>query len=183
MDKRNCAPCRCGIVCTALALLLVNPTAVCGNQSALPHIRSGSADVRALLDLGYARSATFRSMVDRLERSSVIVYVRFARCAGRVPACLHYLGERNSDRYVRITIDRVAGCEAKLCCLLAHELRHAVELADAPQARTHSDVRRLLADIGHQWGEGFETAGAVAAARAVGRELAAGPGGRGGTRS
>jgi len=170
------------LACTTLVCLLAGSVVVAGTQATLPHIRSGGADVRALLDLGYARSATFKSLVDRLERAPVIVFVRFARCTGRVPACVHYLGERDGDRYVRIAIDRLEGGEARLCCLLAHELQHAVELADAPEARTHPDVERLLARIGRQWGEGFETDAAAAVAREVERELSAAAGGGRGAR-
>lgn len=137
--------------------------------------------MQALVDFGNTRSATFRSLIDRLGRSPVIVYVRFARCTGRVPACVHYLGERNGDRYVRITVDRLAGARRKLCYLLAHELQHAVELADAPQARTPADVERLLTRIGHKWAEGFETTGAVAVGRDVECELAATAGSEGGS--
>ncbi len=182
MDTRDCAQAWRGLACTALAILLVGSVDALGDQAALPRVRSGSAEVTALLDFSYTRSATFRSIVDRVERSPLIVYVRFARCTGRVPACLHYLGERDGDRYARITIDRLAGSDEKRCCLLAHELQHAVELADAAQVRTHSDVQGLLRAIGHQWGEGFETAGAVAVARAVERELSAPSGGRDGAR-
>jgi len=176
MDERVYAPTRCRLVSTTLVLLLAGPVDVVGQQAPLPHIRPGGADVRALVDLGHARSATFRSLVDHLERSSVVVYVRFARCTGQVAACVHYLGERDGDRYVRITIDRLAGCEARLCCLLAHELQHAVELADATEARSHAEVERLLSGIGRRWGGGFETDAAVAIGRAVERELST-PGG------
>ena len=119
MATRDSAPRQPWLGCTALALLLVGSAEALGGQAALPRVRSGGADVTALLDLGYARSATFLSILDRLKGSTVIVYIRFARCTGGVPGCLHYLGERGRDRYARITIDRQAGSETRLCCLLA----------------------------------------------------------------
>jgi hypothetical protein len=173
MEKSIPARSRGWPACTALALLLVGPANAERDQVALPRVRSGSGEVTRLLALGSMRSETFRLIVERLERSSVVVYVRFARCTGRVPACVHYLGEGNGNRYVRITIDRLAGPNRRLCCLLAHELQHAIELADAPQLRTRSDVERRLRLIGRRWAEGFETAGAAAVARQVERELAA----------
>ena len=182
MATRDSAPRQPWLGCTALALLLVGPADGVYGQVALPRIRSGSAEVTALLDFGSARSATFLSILDRLKGSTVIVYIRFARCTGGVPGCLHYLGERGTDRYVRITIDRLAGSATRLCCLLAHELQHAVELADAPEARTHAEVGRRLSEIGRQWGEGFETDAAVAVTRAVERELWAASGGEIGAR-
>lgn len=171
MGKTGSAP---GVIaCAALAVVLVGAAEATGGQADGSRLRSGGPDVTTLIALGSARSTTFRALVDSLERSSVIVYVRFGRCVGRVAACLNYLGERTGDRYARITINRFEGSQETLCCLLAHELQHALELNDVPNPHTRRDVERVFTAIGRQWGEGYETTRAIAVARAVQQELLA----------
>lgn len=164
-----------GGVLLLLALVPVRPTA---DRAQWSKLRPCTPYAGALLELGHRRSASFRALIDRLERSSVIVYVRFARCQGGAAACLHFMGAEDDERYVRVTLDRFGQSEPALCVLLAHELQHAAELADAPDVRDHADFERFLTRIGRQWGAGFETDRAARVAHAVQRELTTAPGAR-----
>src|SRR5207245_7130997 len=96
------------------------------------HVRPFNADARALVTEAAARSQTIREMVDRLEQSDLIVYIRFSgfrnsQLAGRIGMLSTVAGRR----YVlielacpRIGLDQMV--------TLGHELHHALASASEP---------------------------------------------------
>ncbi len=125
------------------------------------HVRGVGALIRTLLDDGAHRSLTFARLLDRIERSDVIVYVEAAPAlpislAGRLmlAACAH------GQRYLRIQI-APAGLPEEMIATLGHELQHAVEVADSPDVRDD----RALADLYRRIGAAGSGQGALRLAR------------------
>jgi hypothetical protein len=112
------------------------------------HVRATDPAVQALLDWGLARSATLASLVETLNRSDVIVYVQ----EGTLPTgvggmLLHRIVSPGGRRYVRIVVS-LRGARDRLTGVIAHELQHAAELAQAPEVLHHDDVTALFKRIG-----------------------------------
>ena len=134
-----------------------------------PHIRSESAGVRDLIRITAAQSPTVRALIDRLDRSDVIVYVR-ALLDGRIGL----LSASGAARYlvIEIACPRSALVQS---VTLAHELHHALEIASAPGVVDAATLARYYAAIGTRDGAPgrltFETAGARAVGERVRREL------------
>jgi hypothetical protein len=146
--------------------------------AATPHLRPESADARELLRDASARSSTVRALVDRLERSDVVAYIRFTRFAdttleGRVS----FLARAGGVRYVVIEL-ACARMRTPRMAILAHELQHAVEIADAASivgtrtlAQHYLRIGVRLTDAFHH--ETFETRTALDTAAQVRREILA----------
>lgn len=137
------------------------------------HIRTSEPVFVSLLERGYRDSATFRLLVDRVERSNLHVYVGFRRDGG--PTGLHHLVTANGIRYAWIAIVRDRGAE-QLTARLAHELQHASEIAGAPEIVDDETVAAYYRLHGFSQGGGaiaetFESAEAQRVERAVFREL------------
>ena len=144
---------------------------------AAPRVRGTTADAALLLDELVARSPTVRELVDRLDHSDLVVYIRYewflsATLRGRI-------GFLASDKHRRLFAIEIACRYTRTDQLVAlgHELQHAVEIADAPSVW---DVRSLAAfytSIGESTAyagrsETFETAAAAETGRRVRSELA-----------
>src|SRR4051794_10807622 len=69
-------------------------------------VRPEDRAIRKLMARGVERSTTFRDLIAQLAASDVVAYVRFARCAGRVPSCLLWASSAPGMRRVLIRIDR-----------------------------------------------------------------------------
>lgn len=162
------------------ALVLIQPATVPPPQQLYPLSRVRSTDT-LLVDLvrrGVAQSATFRTIVERLEASDLIVYLNRGHCGREnAPGCLEpRVTIVPGARYVYILIsEEVALRETDGGIVTAHELRHAVEIADAPWVRSAADFIRLYDQIGTSCGKSrtacYETADALAAGRQVAQEL------------
>lgn len=142
-----------------------------------PHIRSNDHEIVAAIADATDRSATFRDLVDRLNRSDVVVYVAFdpappSGLAGRTT----FISAAGGRRYLRIQIDRrSAGC--RRVGILGHELQHAVEIAGAAAVTSDASLAALYREIGFGGDYGremrFESDAAVNAGRDVEREFLA----------
>lgn len=144
-----------------------------------PHLRADAAELRALVADTRDRSATFRQLVDRIERSDVIVYVRAqhfatAHLEGRIGFVSGSTGSAGPRTLlVELACPRTAASQAET---LAHELHHAAEIADAAWVRDPASLATYYRRIGEETtpaGEGvaFETAAARQVALRVRREL------------
>jgi len=145
-------------------------------------VRSTDAKILELLDEGVKRSATFRALVGALDESDGIVYVEFGYCAfGHLNGCLlPFIGASHGNRYLRIlvTADKNRRSRDQLLALMAHELRHALEVvADhdvVDLATMQAMYKRIGAPIAGGM-TGYETSAARAAGAAVLSELLATP--------
>ena len=140
-------------------------------QTGSPRVRPEDTAIRALIDRGIEQSATFRDLINRLEKANVIVYVRFARCSVGVPACLLWASTGADARRLLIKIDRHSRSPDELTALLAHELQHANEVASDSKITDLVSFQQLFALRGWRHAGGFETEEAGRISRVVAGEL------------
>lgn len=156
-------------------LLLVTGLLAAGS----PHLRPDGAELQALVAETAARSPTFRHLVDRLERSDLIVYVRAQHFpTTRIDGRIGFVTGSNGATGMRILLvelacPRTAAAQAET---LAHELHHATEIADAPWVRDTASLAAYYQRIGEMSqplsrGLAFETPAAQAVATRVRQEL------------
>jgi hypothetical protein len=140
----------------ALLLLITMPVRAAG-PTADPHVRPLVPGVDRFLAEGMGRSATIRALLERLEHSDLVVYVRqLPFNSSLTTGHLQFIGATPDRRYVMIEI-------------ACGESWH-VQLA------TNDDLAAYYAHIGLVSGfvehrESFETLAAIDAGRQVGREL------------
>jgi len=116
------------------------------------HVRTRDGRLDALIADGARRSPLFRSLLEVLERSSVIVYVESrllpARLSGRlILAGVGLSGVGPPWRYLRIDIECRQSLNDQIAAL-GHELQHAVEIADAAAIVDHRSIQVLYGRIG-----------------------------------
>ena len=140
-------------------------------QTASIRIRPEHGGIRTLIDQGLQRSATFRDLHTGLDRSNVVVYVRFSRCSGGVPSCLLWASADTDARRVLIKIDSFGRSPDELTVLLAHELQHATEVASDSAIRDLASFQKSFASRGWKHAAGFETAEAREISKRVAAEL------------
>jgi hypothetical protein len=153
------------------ALALADPPA-----GATPHVRPETREAHALLLELTARSETARGLVDAIDRSTFVVYIRHrvftpATWDGRI-------GLVRSSRPTRFLILELAAGRPWLDQLVAlgHELQHAAEIAGVGAALAPDGLARHYTRIGDETGgigeaRTFETGAARAVAARVRREL------------
>jgi hypothetical protein len=144
-------------------------------------VRTTDSRLGELLKTGIEHSSTFRRLVTRLEESTVVAYVECAApiefVQRTVPAGrLVFVAYVEGVRYLAVRLD-CRSADVRQLAALAHELQHAVEVADAPDVRDRLSLARLYRSIGFTArytgsSEAFETSAAQAAGDATSHELA-----------
>ena len=150
-----------------LAVLVAAPV-LAGPEN--DRVRCLDAESRQLLDMVRTQSPTLRGMLERLEKSDMITFIRMAPMFDRLRATTRIVSAVGHTRFVLVSITTLAP-EVDRVLLLGHELRHAVELADAPWVRDDAGMIEMYQRIG--WRESaraFETNAAVDAGRRVREE-------------
>jgi hypothetical protein len=136
----------------------------------LPHVRA-AANALTLLDDAATRSATVRELIARLEATDVIVYVEVTPSPQIHLARTKLVTAVAGARFLRIGL-KSALPPYDVTPLIAHELQHAIEIAEQPDVRDENAVRRLYARIGHQHGtDSYETDAAKQVERRVRDEI------------
>lgn len=160
------------------AIILAMSLPLATEQSPNRHVRTIEPGIQALIDKATERSATFRSLVAALNDTDVIVYIetsvaRAARLRGHL---VHRIVAEGNHRYLRLRLNP-NGVDEQRIGVLAHELQHALEIAQAPEVGRSKRVDELLADIGFSLGTRcsfcYETIAAMNTGRRVGEELRA----------
>ena len=127
---------------------------------------------------GIERSPTFRQIVDRLEQSDVIVEVQCGQFTGSIFAGrTALLAAQPNVRYLLVEI-ACPMTSVPALHIVAHELRHALEIADASWVVDGPTLAKLYQDIGYpshgptteNYGQ-FETVDALDAGEHVHHEL------------
>ena len=140
------------------------------------HVRSIAPHMRSVIDEGLARSSLFRELVAKLDGSDVIVYIEpDCTMAPRFFGRLSFMGTGGGRRYLNIRISCRLNVQETIAAL-GHELRHAVEIADAPSVTDVESLGEQYRRIGFESrgmpkGSGYETRNAIEAARQVWAEL------------
>jgi hypothetical protein len=137
----------------------------------LSRVRAQSSEVRVLIESTLAHSPTARALAARLAATDAIVYVEVTASPQIRTARTKLVTAVARARFIRIGIN-MAMSERERAGLLAHELQHALEIAEHADVRTDDDVRRLYRRIGHAaGGDSFETDAARAVEWTVRSEL------------
>src|SRR5262245_53742816 len=155
----------------AVATLFMLATGT-GQAADMEHVRSDEAPIRALLQAGCERSATFRALVADIDSRPGIVYVASAIRLSRHMdgALLHVTSGAQTIPILRVLIRTgIAGDYA--ISVLAHELQHVLEiLRIGPRAIASIAVTFAALDSDASDAK-FETHEARAIAEQVIREL------------
>ncbi|HEX7087001.1 MAG TPA: hypothetical protein VF198_11590 [Vicinamibacterales bacterium] len=135
-------------------------------------VRPLSREAQSLLLEGAARSATIRRMLARIEASDVIVYVDTQVTPRRiVSAWTRYVSSSPISRMLRVHVDPTYSRHVQLA-LLGHELRHVMEIVEAPHIRSAEDMLRHYRTHGVETGYNrYDTPEAVEAGYIVSDEL------------
>ena len=140
-------------------------------------VRSEDRYLRGLIRRGYDQSPAFRELIDALQHSNVIVLVQPGLCAkGRIRSCLVAVDGSEHDRHIRIRLDPRHTIENGLIAAVAHELQHAVEVAESPDVLDSASLAALYRRIAiGRCGQGLsdecETTRALTTERTVYLEL------------
>ncbi len=135
------------------------------------HLRPVDDLAREFLHEAWHGSETVRALVAILEVSDVFVQIE-TQSQEAFRGRLRFMSGSPVCRWVRVTL-RLPGRKPDLLAALAHELQHAVELAEAPEAGDRESVEALFHRIGFRRDElDFETDAALAVEARVRRELA-----------
>jgi hypothetical protein len=137
------------------SLTIVDPTPT------WTHVRAVSGAAQALLLDAAGRSEIINGLAEHLESTDTIVYVEIVGTPDIPLARTKLVSGSSVARFLRISINSRVPWWDRLP-LLAHELQHAVEIADADDVRTDDGVRKLYTKIGYA-GAGtnqYETAAA-----------------------
>lgn len=139
-------------------------------ETAASRLRSADREAAALLETGWARSVTFRDLVAAIDRSDLIVYVETR--PEQLPGQLQFVVATPACRFVRVSI-RTPGLPREQVAWLAHELRHAVEIATAPEVRDQATLRKYYERVGYagRYGDRAESSAAQAAGLQVMLEM------------
>ena len=136
-------------------------------------VRATDARVKQYLADGLQRSATFARLLSALNDSDVIVYIeRVMTLPRETLGRLTIVPMPKGPRYLRIQIrSDLSAMEA--IALIGHEMRHALEVAEAPRVRDNGGLIELYERIGHSSGGDhvYDTDAAQDAGRRIRKEL------------
>ena len=175
-------------VCAAASTSLAQRTVAAAahdirDASEVPRIRIyRDGRIEKIVKEAISASPTFREVVNRLNRSDVVVYIRCQTSASdREAAYLQFVGSAAGYRYLQAHI-RYNTSRPHQIALIGHELFHAVEIADAPSVIDVASFKREYARIGFVsrtdrigGGVAFDTHAAIAAGEQILRELTTSP--------
>jgi hypothetical protein len=140
-------------------------------------IRTTDRRLRMLLQEGVRTSPTLRALVEHLQTSDVVVYLN---CDGvtenPTDGRLSFVSSAGGYRYIVIRMTRLLSPERQIA-LMAHELQHAVEIANAREVVDEDSLLREYRRIGYvnPWstlpGIAFDTHAAVQAGTQVLKEM------------
>lgn len=140
------------------------------------HTRWGNEAGRVILAEASRQSALVRDILERLDRSDVIVHVTVvsgeAGRASDVRAHLAFSIRAGGVRYLHVTMNTWQVAQWEIIPLLGHELQHALEVAGAPEVRDAATFERFYDRVG--WSSGrrsYETDLARQTGRRIEAEL------------
>lgn len=161
-----------GLVATLCGIVL--PLAA---QSPHNHVRSPEPQLQKLILAAAARSVSFDDLLHRLDAADVTVYLICSAFAEGPPAPrLSFLSRVGTWRYLVVHL-RCPMSDNQQIVMLAHELQHAVEIADAADVVDQGSMLRYYMRVGIEVSHGaariraFETASAQTTAELVRRQL------------
>jgi hypothetical protein len=149
------------LIAVLLALSVAGPPARSAQSpTPAPHVRPLTKSAAALLADATARSPIVKGLVEDLEQTNVVVYLVDSMDGPReVTACLTFVSFAAGTRYLMFRVDRWVSAPWDRIAQLAHELQHAMEIAEAPEVQDAASMARLYKHIGWECGKrSFESA-------------------------
>jgi hypothetical protein len=142
----------------------------------IPHVRPETAALRTLVGRASAQSPLVHTLIDRLDHSEVVVYVRYRPFGARLlDGRLGWLSTVGRRRYliIELACDRNALVQM---ATLGHELYHAIEIAGEPSIVDARTLARFYARVGTpspapDYAQTFETRAAAGMGARVRQEL------------
>ena len=133
-------------------------------------VRTTDRQIQRLLAQGVRRSTTFADLMRALNESDVIVYIQLvdtlpSTLAGR----LMLAADAHGQRYLRIQVRQSLSPNESIA-LMGHELRHALEVAQAADVRDARGLMALYQRIGDESLPGLH-AYETDAAQDIGRQV------------
>lgn len=162
-----------------LVLLVLVPSRVAAESVpdlGQPHVRITDGRLRAMFEAGLRSSSTFRALLSRLDESDVVVYLQpDVNAAFGLGGRLTFLSMVKGIRYVVVRVARLHS-PIQQVAMIAHELQHAVEVAECPEIVDASSLFREYMRIGYVNGStgsgvAFDTRAAMEAGARVTDEL------------
>lgn len=137
-----------------------------------PSVRISEARLSQLFAVGLQSSPTFRSLVERLEQSDVVVYLQTEPFGSLgVAGRLTFLSAVAGTRYVVIRLTPLRSAVQQLA-MIGHELQHAVEVAERPEIVDSESMFREYMRFGYlNWTTGSGVAVDTKAALLVGGQV------------
>jgi hypothetical protein len=164
------------VVATLMLWSLPRPLHAADAPATFRRIRILPTCMHTLLEDAAAVSPTVRALVARIEHSNLIVYVRcVALNQSSFVGRLLFLTAMVGQRYVVIELRNPEPWQTQVATL-AHELQHAVEIADAPWVVSQAGMAQYYSQGGITVGTRpltFDTDAARQVGLRVQRELAA----------
>ena len=158
-----------------LATAAPPPAAIAANLLAARNrrIRGATPGVMKLIGRGVERSRTFATLVNDIHRTDVIVYVQATvSLPPNVDGRILFAGTAGGQRYLRVQV-RGTLLGDQMIAVIAHELRHALEVAGEATVvdeRALADFYKRIGDLRHATG-GYDTEAARVSQRTVRNEL------------
>lgn len=160
------------------AVLLGSPLLASDDRVGGPRIRPQDSRSVQVMQEGVTRSSTFRSLVDRIESSNVIVYIAVSPALKpSLSGALTWMTRAGDFRYVRASISTELTFD-QMIATVGHELQHAVEVIEDESVSDERSLVALYKRIGEPSraaNSGWETANAQQTGYQVRRELVAMP--------
>jgi hypothetical protein len=157
--------------CLVLTLVATGP-AFGQDQQAGSRLRCLDQDASRLVAQAKSWSGSVRLLVERIEQSDLIVFVRMDGLLTRYRGETRLVTAAPGARYVMVGINPRADIR-ELVSMLGHELQHVSEIADAPGVRDAAGMLSLFQRIGFPGttANGFETGAAIDVGLQVAREV------------
>jgi len=115
-----------------------------------PRVRPNDGRLATLLRIAIDRSPTVRALVDRIEKSDVIVYLEMEpRIRQRLSGCVTWVTAAGRFRYVRASINPDLAADQHIAAI-GHELQHVIEIVEAPLVTSESSLLALYRRIGQE---------------------------------
>jgi hypothetical protein len=147
----------------------------------IDRVRALDPALRAAVERGINESATFARLVDRLQRSDVVVYLDRNMCPGlHTVGCVVSVSRAGNSRFIRINLvlmrqahpTALKDSEDRLVAQIGHELQHATEIAGDPSIVDKRSLARAYdRKSAYQSTGGYETDAAIQAGADVLKEL------------
>lgn len=158
-----------------MVVMMVLSAVLAAQDASAHHVRTTDGKVLELLTEGLSRSSTFRRLVEKRDTSDVLVYIDAKTTREALGGyLLHNIIVAGGYRYVHVALD-VHGASGRLVPLLAHELQHAVEVAQDASVHDETTMERLFERRAIKFGCGgttcLETQAAKDVEAAVSKEL------------